>query len=229
MKRFGYAACLSAPAYLLLLFLFQERIPGGVLFLLSASIGPLAAAYFFVAYLHARNRGDRVPDLLPLLAWVGAAVMEVHAFVPPVARTGVVPAALFFGLALKFPSTLSIPAIVCADAWLAALPGPIEKEIFYTSAMALVAGAAGVAARERDRKEGREANGVQEAIARSRALVLPWEDSGNGGFPAGEEMTEESSLLRREEELKEGIRQALDRLLELVGASHVAYVARSGS
>ncbi len=40
-------------------------------------------------------------------------------------------------------------------------------------------------------------------------------------------MTEESSLLRREEELKEGIRQALDPLLGLTGAAHVAYIARS--
>jgi diguanylate cyclase (GGDEF)-like protein len=42
-------------------------------------------------------------------------------------------------------------------------------------------------------------------------------------------MTEESSLLRRDEELRDGIRQALDRLLGLTGASHVAYVARPGS
>jgi diguanylate cyclase (GGDEF)-like protein len=229
LKRFRYVAGLSAPAYLLALFLLRERIPGGVPFLLSAAIGPLAAAYFFVAYLLARKRDDRVPDLLPLLAWGGAAAMEIHAFVPPVARTGVVPAALFFGLALKFPPTLSIPAILCADAWLAAVPGPVEKEIYYTSAMALIAGAAGVAVRGGYRKAGREVNGMQEAIARSRALVLPWEDSGNGGFPATWEMTEESSLLRREEELKDGIRQALDRLLVLIGASHVAYIARSGS
>ena len=47
--------------------------------------------------------------------------MEIHAFVPPVARTGVVPAVLFFGLALKFPPVFSIPAILCADAWLAAV------------------------------------------------------------------------------------------------------------
>ena len=42
-------------------------------------------------------------------------------------------------------------------------------------------------------------------------------------------MTEESSLLRREEELKDGTRQALDRLLALTGASHVAYISRSVS
>jgi len=108
------------------------------------------------------------------------------------------------------------------------VPGPIEKEIYYTSAMALIAGAAGVAVRGGYRK-GREANDVQEAIARSRTLILPWEDSGNGGIPASGEMTEESSLLRREEELKDGIRQTLDRLLGLTGASHVAYIARSGS
>jgi diguanylate cyclase (GGDEF)-like protein len=229
LKRFRYIACLSAPLYLLALFLLRERIPGGVPFLLSAAIGPLAAAYFFVSYFLARKRDDRVPDLLPLLAWGGAAAMEIHAFVPPVARTSIVPAALFFGFALKFPPTLSIPAILCADAWLAAVPGPIEKEIYYTSAMALIAGAAGLAVRGGYRKGGREVNGVQEAIARSRALVLPWEDSGNCGFPASGEITEESSLLRREEELKDGIRQALDRLLGLTGASHVAYVARSGS
>ena len=143
MKRFRYFAALSAPTYLLLLYLLRERIPGGISFFLSTSIGPLAAVYFLVAYLLARKRDDRVPDLLPLLAWGGAAAMEIHAFVPPVARTGVVPAALFFGIALKFPATVSIPAILCADAWLASVPGPIEKEIYYTSAMALIAGAAG--------------------------------------------------------------------------------------
>jgi diguanylate cyclase (GGDEF)-like protein len=229
LKGFRYAAALSAPAYLLALFLLRERLPEGAPFLLSASIGPLAAAYFSVAYLLARKRDDRVPDPLPLLAWGAAAAMEIHVFVPPVARTGVVPAALFFALALKFPPKFSIPAIFCADAWLAAVPGPIEKEIYYASAMALVAGAAGAAVRRGYRKDGRDMSGVQEAIARSRALVLPWEESGNDGFPASGEMTEESSLLRREEELKDGIRQTLDRLLGLTAASHVAYIARSGS
>ena len=229
LKRFRYAEVLSAPAYLLLLYLLRGRISEGIPFLLSAAVGPLAAAYFLVAYLLARKREDRVPDLFPLLAWGASTAMEIHAYVPPVARTGVIPAALFFGIALGFPMTLSIPAILCVDAWLAAVPGPIEKEIYYTSAMALIAGAAGIAIRRGYRKGGRDVNGVREAIARSRALVLPWEDSGNGGFPATGEMTEESSLLRREEELKDGIRQALERLLGLTGASHVAYIARSGS
>jgi diguanylate cyclase (GGDEF)-like protein len=229
LKRYRYAAGMSAPVYLLALFLLRERIPGGISFLLSTAIGPVAAAYFFATYLFDWKRVDRVPDLLPLLVWGGAAAMEIHAFVPPVARTGVVPAALFFGLALKFPPMLSIPAILCAGAWLAALPGPIEKEIFYTSAMVLIAGGAGIAVRGGYRNGDRERNGVQEAIARSRALVLPWEDSGKGSLPASGAMTEESSLLRREEELKDGIRQALDRLLGLTGASHVAYIGRSVS
>jgi diguanylate cyclase (GGDEF)-like protein len=229
LKRIRYFAALSATAYLLALFLLRERIPEGVPFLLSAAIGPVAAAYFLSAYLLDRKRDDRVPDLLPLVAWGSAAAMELHAYLPPVARTGVVPAALFFGLALRFPPAFSIPAILSADAWLAAVPGPIETEIYYISAMAVIAGAAGVAVRGGSRKGGRGETGVQEAVARSRALVLPWEESGGDGFPAGGEMTEESSLLRREEELKDGIRQALDRLLGLTGASHVAYVARSGS
>jgi diguanylate cyclase (GGDEF)-like protein len=220
---------LSAPTYLLLLYLLQGRIPGGIPFLLSAAIGPLAATYFLVAYLLARRREDRVPDALPLLAWGAAAAMELHAFVPPVARTSVVPAALFFGLGLKRPPTFSIPAILCVSAWLAAVPGPIEKGIYYLSAMALVAGGAGIAIRGKYRDSDREVDGVREAIARSRALVLPWEETGNAGIPASGEMTEESSLLRREEELKDGIRGALDRLLGLTGASHVAYIARSGS
>jgi len=228
-RLFKYAAGLSAPAYLLVLFLLRERIPGGVPFLLYAGIGPLAAAYFTAAYLLARRRDDRVPEPLPLIAWGAAAAMEIHAFVPAVARTGVVPAALFFGTALKFHPAVSIPAILFADAWLAAVPGPFEKYIFQGSVLALAAGAAGIALRRGRRKGDRDKDGVQEAIARSRALVLPWESSGNAGVPARGEMTEESSLLRREDELRDGIRQALDRLQGLTGASHVAYVARSGS
>ena len=186
-KRFRYAAGLSASAYLLGLFLLRERIPGGMPFFLAVMIGPVAAACLLVAYLLARKRDDRVPDLLPLLAWGGTAAMEILAFVPP------------------------------------------GKEIYYLSAMAVIAGAAGMAVRGRFRKDGREGNDVRKAIVRSRALVLPWEESGNDGLPASGEMTEESSLLRREEEMKDGIRQALDRLLGLSGASHVAYVARPGA
>jgi diguanylate cyclase (GGDEF)-like protein len=229
LKRFRFFAGLAAPAYLISLALLRERIHGGIPFLIPASIGPLVTAYFFVVYLLDRKRDDRVPDLLSLFIWGSAAAMEIHAFVPQVARTGVIPAALFFGLALKFPPTISIPAILCVDAWMAAVPGPIEREIIYTSAMALAAGGAGIAVRDKYSKGGRGVHDVQEVIARSRALVLPWEDSGNSGLPAGGEMTEESSLLRRQEELKDGVREALNRLLGLTGASHVAYIARSVS
>ena len=179
LRRFRYLAGLSAPVYLLALFLLRERIPGGIPFRLFTAIGPLVTAYFLAAYLLDRNRDDRVPDLLPLLVWGSAAAMEIHAFVPPVARTSVVPAALFFGLGLKCPRTLSIPAILCVSAWLAAVPGPIETEIYYLSAMALIAGGAGIAIRGKYRDSDREMDGVREAIARSRALVLPWEESGN--------------------------------------------------
>jgi diguanylate cyclase (GGDEF)-like protein len=229
LKRFRYVAGLSALSYLALLYLFRERIPGGIPFLLSAAIGPIAAAYFLVAYLLVRKREDLVPDPLPVLVWGAVAAMEIHAFVPPAARTGVVPAALFFCLALKFPPALSVPAILCVAAWLSAVPGPIEKEIFYTSAMALAAGGAGIAVRGGRGRSDRDGDGVQEAIARSRAMVLPWEGSGIGDRPAGGEMTEESSLLRREEELKDGVREALERLPGPTGASHVAYIARSAS
>lgn len=229
LKRFRFAAGASAPAYLLLLFLLRERIPRGVPSLLSTAIGPAAAAILLVAYLLSRKRDDRVPDLLPLLAWGAAAAMVMHAFVPQVARTGVVPAALYFGFALKLPPALSVPSIVCACAWLAAVPGPIVEEIPYASAMALIAGGAGLAVRGRYGTGSRGTDGVPEAIARSRRQLLPWEDQGGGTLPPGGEMTEESSLLRRDEERKDGIRQALDRLLGLTGASHVAYVARSVS
>ena len=227
--RFRYAAGLSAAVYLLALSLLRDRIAGGVPFLVSIAVGPLVTAYFSVAYLLDRKRDDRVPDPLPLLLWGSAAAMAIHAFLPPVARTGVVPAALFFSLALKLPPAISIPGILGVGAWLAAVPGPIEREIFHTAAMALVAGGAGIALREKFRTTGREGSGVREAIARSRARVLPWEAPGNAGLPASGEMTEESSLLRREEELKDGIREALDRLLGLTGASHVAYLSRSVS
>ena len=147
LNPFKYATVLSAPVYLLTLLLLRERIPERVPFLVSVAIGPIVTAYFIVRYLLDRNRDDRVPELLPLLVWGSAAAMEAHAFVPPVSRTGVVPAALFFGLALKLPPMLSIPAMLCVDAWLASVPGPIEQEIIYLSAMALIAGGAGIAVR----------------------------------------------------------------------------------
>jgi diguanylate cyclase (GGDEF)-like protein len=229
LNRFRYLTVLAAPVYLLALLLLRERIPGWIPFHLVAAVGPLVTAYFFAMYLLDRKRDDRLPDLPALLAWGTAAAMEIHAFVPPVARTGVVPAALFFGLALKLPATFSIPAILFVDGWLAAVPGPIGQEIFYTSAMALVAGGAGLAVRGTHGNSSREAGDVQAAIARSRKLVLPWENSGINGLPAAGEMTEESSLLRRGEELKDGIREALVRLMGLTGASHVAYITRSVS
>jgi len=229
VKRFRYFSALSAPAYLLALYFLRGRIPEGVPLLVAVAIGPLAASCLFIAYLRARRRDDRVPDMLPLLAWGGAAAMAVHAFCPPVGGAGVVPAALFFILALKLPPVLSIPVILCAGAWLAAVPGPIETGMIPSSAMALVAGGGGLALRRGYGKRAREGDDVRQAIARSRALVLPWEDSGTGGLRASGEMTEESSLLRRDGELQDGIRQALDRLLGLTGASHVAYVARSES
>ncbi|HWS14617.1 MAG TPA: hypothetical protein VN450_00340, partial [Candidatus Methylomirabilis sp.] len=224
-----YGAGLSAPPYLLVLYLLYSRAPGEVPFFLCAAIGPLAAAFFFAAYLRARSRDDRVPDLTPLLVWCGITAMEIHLLVPAVARSGVVSAALFFGLALKFPPSVSIPAILCADAWMAAVPGPFAREILHTSAMALIAGAGGFVVRGGSLGMGREASRVQEAIARSRVLVLPWEDPGNGGLPSRGEMTEDSSLLRRNEELKDGIRRALEGLLPLTGAGHVGYLARSVS
>ncbi len=154
-------------------------------FLLSAAIGPLAAAYFLVAYLLARKRDDRVPDLLPLLAWGAAAAMEIHAFVPPVARTGVVPAALFFGLALKFPPTLSVPAILCVDAWLAAVPGPIETEITTPPRWLWSRERRASPSAEGSGRPAARRDGVQEAIARSRALVLPWEEFGERRISRG--------------------------------------------
>src|SRR5665647_1662749 len=75
LKRFRYAAGLSAPLYLLALSLLRERIPGGLPFLVSVAIGPLVAAIFFVTYLLAWKRDDRVPDLLPFLVWGSAAAM----------------------------------------------------------------------------------------------------------------------------------------------------------
>lgn len=227
LKRRRIVAWASAPAFLLALLLVRERVSGGLPFLAAAVVGPIAAVRFLVVFLRARKRDDQLPEPGPLLAWGAAAAMELHALLPPVARTGIVPAALFFSLGMTLPPFFSIPSILCAGAWMAAMSPPFGEQIVSISAMALIAGGGGVVLRGRIRDARKDGNSVHAAVARSRAMVLPWEDSAKEDPLRSGEVTEESSLLRREADLKEGIFQALVRLRTLTGASHVAYVSRS--
>jgi diguanylate cyclase (GGDEF)-like protein len=223
-------AGILAPIYLFLLILLRERYLDAWPAVLGAVAGVVAFAYAMAAYLAALRGGKRIPAKEPLLVWGGVLAMELHAAFPPIGRTRVVPAALFLALGYGLPPAISVPAILGCAAWLAAAPFRIDGmpgEIPSIAAMAVVMGATGCIFRRtlERRKPGESLS--REAIARSRSLVLPWEEPHAGGEGIPRETAEETVLLRRDTELKEGIRRTLEGLLPMTGAAHVAFLSPS--
>jgi diguanylate cyclase (GGDEF)-like protein len=216
-----------APPYLLVLLFLQGRT-GRTVFLALASLGFLAAAYYLGSYLVARREGKLLPRGGLLMVWGGVAALELHAFVPQVARSRAVPAALFFGVGYTLPAVLSVPFVLGGGAWLVAAAHPaawLSEEGVSMAAMALLAGGAGIFARKVGGRRHPVEDGMQDAIRRSRALVLPWEESDAGGSRSAGNATQDSTLLLREQELKEGVLRALESLLPLIGAAQVGYLA----
>jgi diguanylate cyclase (GGDEF)-like protein len=214
--------------YLAALYLVSRKTPSGIPFLLPASVGFLAAAGFLVAYLVSLRKTDLVPNPVPAVLWGGGAAMEIHVLLPEVASSMIVPGALCFTLGLKCPLSLSVPGVTAVCLWLAAVPGPIGKNLLPLSMTALLAGAAGAAMRNGYFGRRMHGDGGTERIGRSGSPVLSWEEENTGVRAAQAPATENSSLARREREWKDGVRQALERILPLTGAAHVAYTAGSG-
>ncbi|MBI5904603.1 MAG: GGDEF domain-containing protein [Deltaproteobacteria bacterium] len=224
-----HSARLLAPAYILLLSLLRIRYAGGVPLAIAAAAGVLAFAYVLGAYLVARKRDDRVPETEGCLIWGGAAAMALHAAFPPVAGSRTVPAAIGFGLGVSLPLRYSIPCAACAAAWLAAIPGPFPAESLPVAAMSILSFAAGAGGRSHRLRRPPEEESAKAAIARSRSVVLPWEEPPEGGRRSEGETTEEGALMRRGLEIREDIRRALEGVLPLTGATHAAYLWPSRS
>ncbi len=220
-----------APPYLLFLLFFQSRA-GRVPFLFLAGLGFLAFACALGSYLLARRDSDILPRRGFLMVWGGVAAMELHAFVPSVGRSRAVPAALFFGIGYALPAICSVPLILGTGAWLVAITRPagwFAEEVYSVAAMAMLAGGAGIAVRRGIRRKPREGDGMRDAIRRSRSMILPWEEPNPGGKRSSGDATQDSILLRRDQELKEGVLRALESLPPLINAAHVGYLASPGT
>jgi diguanylate cyclase (GGDEF)-like protein len=229
MRR-GRPGLLAAPPYLLALFLLRAGGHEGWPFLLASAVGVLAFGYALADFVAARRGGDRVPPADPLLIWGGVVAMELHAAFPAVAGTRTVPAALCFALGYRLPPAASVPAALGAAWWLAGMAQRthgVIGEYASIGALAILAGAAGFIVRRNELRRAPDMIRARETIARSRSLVLPWEEPRTGGGHSAEGATEETVLLRRELELKDGIQRALEGLLPMAGAACVAYLSQS--
>ncbi len=230
LKRRGLPWLLAAPPYLLALYLLRAGDRDGWPFLLASAAGVLAFACALADFVSARRGGVRVPPADPLLIWGGVVAMELHAAFLPIAGTRIVPAALCYVLGYRLPPLASIPFAVGAAAWLAGMTprtGGRIGEFASIGALAVLAFAAGFIVRRSDLRRAPDMIRARETIARSRSLVLPWEEPRSGGGPSPAAATEETVLLRRERELADGIQRALEGLLPMTGAEHVAYLSQS--
>jgi diguanylate cyclase (GGDEF)-like protein len=166
---------------------------------------------------------------MSLLAWGGVVALELHHAFPAVAETRAVPAALSFALALRLRPAISVPSVIGLSAWIALMASRTAEGaaagFASIAALALPAGAAGILARKRRETPPPDEILAREAIAGSRSLVLPWEEPVPGRRSAPAEAAGEIALLRRELELSDMIGGALERLLPLLGAAHVAFLS----
>jgi len=223
-------AAFLAPAYLIFLVFLRDRFASGPVFLYAAAAGGLTFLIVLAWNLFGRRSGGRLPDSEAILIWGGAVGLVAHVLFPVVAWSRAVPGALFFALGMRLPSHLSVPISILLISWFAAMtrvPGLVTLEALSTAAMAAVAGAAGAFVRRRLRRSESEEEAAREGVARSRSMVLPWEEPHPADRKPAEAASEETVLLRREIELRDGVRRALESVLPLTGASHAAFLAAS--
>ena len=212
----------------LLLFLFTRR--GGSWTFLSA---PWAlSAFGVVAWLLFRDllssrRRDRLPDVPATLAWGAAGLLELHALVPVVAETRLVPAVVFPSVAFLLSGLPAAVYAAAAFAWLLFSP---DGALADAGTMASVAGLgglgliAGIVVRGRLQKSESGREMVQEAIKESRSLVLPWENPDATEARDVSAEVERLGLLRSRDDLMDGIRRILDGILPMTGADRILYV-----
>jgi diguanylate cyclase (GGDEF)-like protein len=198
---------------------------------------PAAAAAGFLLFLSVlawnllkRKAESRIPDREAILVWAGVAALEIHVIVPVVAQSRTVPAAVFFLLGLLLPPYLAVPATIACAAWIPSMfrpHGNVAAEAWATFLMAAVAGTAGILVRRMAGRLPGTRDPAREAIAQGRSMVLPREETTEETQKPEAKAAEEAALLRREVELRDGVRRSLETVLPLTGASHAAYLLPS--
>jgi len=223
-------AAFLAPPYLLALLFLRGRFPEGPVFPAAATTGFLLFLSSLAWNLLERRKEGRLPDREAILVWAGVAALEIHVIVPAVAQTRTVPATLFFLLGFLLPPHIAVPSAIACAVWFPAMArghGPVAAEAWATVAMAALAGTAGIFLRRKAGGVPEPRDPAREAIERGRSMVLPWEESPAGTQKPEATGAEEAALLRREVELRDGVRRSLETVLPLTGASHAAYLLPS--
>ncbi len=187
----------------------------------------VALAWLLFRDLLSSRRRDRLPDIPATLAWGASGLLELHALVPGVAETRLVPAVVFPSVAFLLPGLPAAVYSALAFAWLLFSP---DGALADAGTLASVAGLGGLgliagrAVRGRLQKSGSGREMVQEAIKESRSLVLPWENPDSPDLRDVSAEVERLGLLRSRDDLMDGIRRILDGILPMTGADRILYV-----
>jgi diguanylate cyclase (GGDEF)-like protein len=190
----------------------------------------VAAGFLLFRDMATSRKENRLPDVLSLTAWGAAALLELHGLSSVVAFSQVVPAIVFSGVSFLLPA---LPAVVYASislVWLLFSPSVGFGVAGMSASIVGMAGIAVVAGRVARWKLA-EASGetlLRKPTGHAGSLVSPPENSGKPGQPGFNGFPEgKNFLVRREEELEEGIQRVLEGILPISGGNRIMYVSPS--
>jgi len=173
------------------------------------------------------RRKDRFPDVRSIVAWGAASVLELHAQLPLLAESRIVPAVLFPVVAylLDLPTALVYGLI--SFAWLSWVPGIdtfLHRLPVSMLAMAILGTAAGVSI-QRMADTGRSSGEGGHSPIRSIPILGRTEDL---DVRASEDSSEREALLEtHERKAFEAIGRVVEGILPASGADLVTFIARS--
>jgi len=185
-------------------------------------------AYLLLRDLATPRKLDRLPDVPAMLAWGGAALLELCVLHPEVSESRIVPAVFFPSVAFMLPGGTAALYAGTAFLWLFFTPDGSWPAPAWSVSIAVLGGLgllAGRAARLKNEASGTGEEMMEEAIHESRSLMHSWEDpdvhsEGETSAAAVERM----GLLRSREELMDGVRRIMEGILPITGADRILFV-----
>ncbi len=168
------------------------------------------------------RRKDRFPDVRSIVAWGGVAALELHAGLPLLAESRIVPAILFPLLAFLLEPSVALIYGGFSLAWLSWVPGagtPLHRISVSMLGMAVLGMAAGIAVRRAVRRQSVPAAAGPVSLLGNRAEAVRGGDL--------EPSSTEELLDIQERNALEGIGRVLEGIHPASGADLVIFVARS--
>ena len=186
--------------------------------------------YLLIRDLITARKLDRLPDVTAMLAWGGAALLEISALCPWVAETRIVPAVFSTSVAFLLPAGPASAYAAAAFLWLMFSPDGAWPTAVWSISIAVLGGMGFLAGRMaraniKGASTGREM--MEDALKESRSLMLPWEDPDGSVGRDSPAAVERMGLLRSREELMDDVRRILEGVLPVTGADRIMYVYQS--